>query len=109
MSVPKQYKLTIKKPKIYSDAFYTGNRKNTNEAYRLLTPSGFGMYMWLLQNQSGYSFDLYSVQAEKDLGFSARTYDRAISDLKANGYLVKRATDAKYQYYDFYDAPQPQE
>jgi hypothetical protein len=106
MAVPNQYKITIKKPVKYTDAFYTGNCKNTNEAYQKLTSSGFGLYIWFLQNQSGYQFELYSVQVQKDLGISSRTYDRAISDLKANGYLIHRGNLNGNPLYDFYDSPQ---
>ena len=106
MAIQNQYKITIKKPIKYTDAFYTGNCKNTNEAYKTLTSSGFGLYIWFLQNQSGYQFDLYSVQVQKDLGISSRTYDRAIADLKNNGYLINRGMLNGNPLYDFYDFPQ---
>lgn len=106
MSVANQYKVIIKKPPTYKDNFYVGNCKNTNEAYKRLTKSGFGLYMWFLQNQSGYQFDLYSVKVEKDLGMSSRTYDRAISDLKENNYLIYKEKINNRLIYEFYDTPQ---
>lgn len=103
--IPNQFHIYIKKPKKYDSAFYTGNCENTNEAYRTLTKSGFGLYMWFLQNQSDYDFYLFSVKAQKDLGFSARTYDSAIKELKDKKYLVCQGMEGFHPVYYFYDTP----
>ena len=93
--IPNQYHLYIKKPEKYTTPFYVGNCENTNEAFRKLTKSGFGLYMWFLQNQANYDFELFSVKVQKDLGFCAKTYDNAIADLKKNGYSFKLTDDKK--------------
>lgn len=103
--IPNQYHLYIKKPEKYTTPFYVGNCENTNEAFRKLTKSGFGLYMWFLQNQANYDFELFSVKVQKDLGFCAKTYDNAIADLKKNGYLVYQDKEGFNLIYYFYDRP----
>lgn len=58
-------------------------------AYKKLTKSGFGLYIWLLEkNLTAKTLFLSSKEVEKDLGFCPKTYDNAISDLKKNNYLI---------------------
>ena len=104
-NIPNQYHLYIKKPEKYDTAFYIGNRENTNEAFRVLSKSGFGLYMWLLENQANYDFDLFSTKVQKDLGFCARTYDNAVAELKKNNYLVYQGKEGVNLIYYFYDKP----
>lgn len=106
-NIANQYRIVIRKPEHYGDAFFVANRANTNEAFKNLTKSGFGLYIWFLQNKSNYSFDLYSVKVQKDIGISARTYDNAVRELKEKKYLVYQGKDAQGRLtYYFYDAPQ---
>lgn len=106
MSTANSYFITVQKPTKYKDPFFTGNIKNTNEAFQRLSKSGFGLYIWFLQNKSGYSFELYSVQAQQDLGISSRTYDNAIKELKDKNYLVYQGRKVgTHPIYYFYDEP----
>ena len=46
-------------------------------------------------------------KSKKDLGFSARTYDNAIAELKKNNYLVYQGKEGVNLIYYFYDKPYP--
>ena len=54
MSVPNQKVLTIIKPRTTTPPFLQVSERDWQEAYRLLSPSAFGIYLYLAQNAADY-------------------------------------------------------
>lgn len=106
MAVANQYHVYIKKPATYSETFFTASVQNVNQAGKVLSPNSFRVYLWFLQNQSGYHFDLYAKKVMADLEISQSSYDRAIRELKKEGYLVYKEKKNCNYIYEFYDSPQ---
>ena len=63
------------------------------------------MYIYLCSNANGYPLALSPADFMKKLNVSKSSYDRAVDDLLAAGYLIMR--NDKKNTMDFYTSPQP--
>lgn len=63
------------------------------------------MYIYLCSNANGFPLALSPADFMKQLNVSKSSYDRAVDDLLAAGYLMMR--NDKKNTMDFYTAPQP--
>ena len=63
------------------------------------------MYIYLCSNANGFPLALSPADFMKQLNVSKSSYDRAIDDLLAAGYLMMR--NDKKNTMDFYTSPQP--
>ena len=63
------------------------------------------MYIYLCSNANGYPLALSPADFMKKLNVSKSSYDRAVDDLLAAGYLMMR--NDKKNTMDFYTSPQP--
>lgn len=98
-TVPNQQFIDIHKDKLSPGHFTSINIETWQSAYKELTPSGFGLYMYLASIQDGFkNWALSKVLVQQALGFSETTYKRAKSDLFSHGYLVDRGGN----HLDFY-------
>lgn len=92
MSEPNQLQITSRKKD--SAAYGAGNWgyfpfSETFEAYRDLSPAGFGLYLMLMRDKPHFQRDLYRVEYEKLTGRKRTTYYNALQELKDKGYLVQ--------------------
>lgn len=86
MSVPNQKSLIIVKPNI-TPPFLQIGETNWQEAFKVLSPSAFGIYLYLAQNAAGYSFE-YSPAAIEKAGLMSRgTATKARQELERLGYI----------------------
>lgn len=71
--------------------------------YAMITLKGesFKLWCYLNKNQSGYEFGLSCVDAVKWGIGSRSSYDRAVKDLIAKGFLVETSSN----HYNFYEKP----
>ena len=74
--------------------------------------TSFKLYMYLASNQDNYAFGLSRADVIEQTGMGSKSYDRAVSKLIDNGYLVythEQATDGKITapLYDFIARPNP--
>ena len=59
-------------------------------AFKTLSPSGFGLYLYLARiNTTVNGWCLSRADVKDKLGISDTTYDRAVKDLVDNGYMTK--------------------
>ena len=63
------------------------------------------MYIYLCSNANGFPLALSPADFMKQLNVSKSSYDRAVDDLLAAGYLMMR--NDKKNTMDFYTSPQP--
>ena len=63
------------------------------------------MYIYLCSNANGFPLALSPADFMKQLNVSKSSYDRAVDDLLAAGYLMMR--NGKKNTMDFYTSPQP--
>lgn len=63
------------------------------------------MYIYLCSNANGFNRALSPADFMKQLNVSKSSYDRAVDDLLAAGYLMMR--NGKKNTMDFYTSPQP--
>lgn len=63
------------------------------------------MYIYLCSNANGFPLALSPADFMKQLNVSKSSYDRAVDDLLAAGYLIMR--NDKKNNMDFYTSPQP--
>ena len=101
-SFPNQRTVRIHKPK-YEGNFVQIDINDWQEAFALLTRSGFGLYLYCCGNQEGYKLGLSSAAVQNALHISDSSYRRAVEELLEKGYFMQR-TATKY---DFYTTPQP--
>ena len=101
-SVPNQRKIIIHKPR-YEGNFVQVDIDEWQEAFALLTKSGFGLYLYCCGNQDGYKLGLSSAAVQNALHISDTSYRRAVEELLEKGYFIQN-TNTKY---DFYTSPQP--
>ena len=101
-SFPNQRTVRIHKPK-YEGNFVQIDINDWQEAFALLTKSGFGLYLYCCGNQDGYKLELSSAAVQNALHISDSSYRRAVEELLEKGYFMQR-TATKY---DFYTSPQP--
>lgn len=69
-----------------------------------LKGESFKMWIYLSKNRSGYEFALSRVDAIKWGIGSSSSYDRAIAELRAKGYLVEVSPN----HFEFYEKPKAQ-
>lgn len=59
-------------------------------AYKTLSPSGFGLYLYLARINTAYSgWCLSRADVKEKLGISDTTYDRVVKELENKGYMIK--------------------
>ena len=78
----------VDKPKLPKQVWASYNIEDMFEAMKRLSKSGFELYMYLISNIDGYKFGLGPTPVGNATGMSAKTYQRAVADLKENGYLT---------------------
>ena len=86
MSVPNQKVLTIIKPPM-SPPFLQIYEKDWMEAFRTLSPSAFGVYLYLAQNADGYRFEYSPTAIENTQLMSKGTATKARQELERAGYI----------------------
>ena len=101
-SFPNQRTVTIHKP-LYEGNFVQVDIDDWQEAFALLTKSGFGLYLYCCGNQDGYKLELSSAAVLNALHISDSSYRRAVEELLEKGYFIQNTTTK----YDFYTSPQP--
>ena len=80
--------IQVDKPKLPKDVWASYNIEDMFQAMRTLTKGGFELYMYIISNIDGYKFGLGPTPVGNSTGMSAKTYQRAVADLKENGYLT---------------------
>lgn len=86
MSVPNQKIITIVKTNMIPP-FLQVNENDWQEAFRRLSPSGFGLYLYLAQNSNGYHLE-YSPTAISNSGLMSKgTATKARQELEREGYI----------------------
>ena len=101
-SFPNQRTVTIHKP-LYEGNFVQVDIDDWQEAFALLTKSGFGLYLYCCSNMNGYKLGLSSAAVQNALRISDSSYRRAVEELLEKGYFIQNTTTK----YDFYTTPQP--
>ena len=104
-SVANQSIVTIHKPQ-YKENFLQVSIDEWHEAFNKLPARiSFAMYIYLCSNANGFPLALSPADFMKQLNVSKSSYDRAVDDLLAAGYLMMR--NGKKNTMDFYTSPQP--
>lgn len=89
MPSPNQFFINIDSSPVTGTKYLTIQNDEWQEASRILSPSGFQLYLYLASIQHGYKgWELSKEHATKLLGFSSKTYARAVADLQENHYLT---------------------
>lgn len=101
-SFANQRTVKIHKP-VYDGSFVQVSIDEWQEAFDLLTKSGFGLYLYCCGNMDGYKLELSSAAVQNALHVSDSSYRRAVEELLEHGYFIQK-TNTKY---DFYTTPQP--
>lgn len=87
MSVPNQRVVVIEKDKVTTPPFVQINQDDWTEAFKNLTRSAFGIYLYLAQNAKGYKFE-YSPTAIENLGIMTKgTATKVYRELEEKGYI----------------------
>lgn len=87
MSVPNQKCLIIVKPQTTTPPFLQVNGNDWREAFTTLSPSAFGIYLYLAENANGYNFE-FSPTAIANTGIMSKgTATKARQELELNGYI----------------------
>lgn len=86
MSVPNQKVLTIIKPPM-SPPFLQIDERDWTEAFKKLSPSAFGVYLYLAQNADGYRFEYSPTAIENAQLMSKGTATKARQELERAGYI----------------------
>ena len=80
----------IDKPKKPKEIWSSYNIEHMFSAMKDLSKGGFELYMYLISNIDGYKFGLGATPVGNATGMSAKTYQRAVAELKEKGYLTYR-------------------
>ena len=88
---------------LYEGNFVQVDIDDWQEAFALLTKSGFGLYLYCCSNMNGYKLGLSSAAVQNALHISDTSYRRAVEELLKKGYFIQNTTTK----YDFYTSPQP--
>ena len=102
MSVTNQLITKTKKEKPQKDFLMISN-KDWIEASKILSPSGFQMYLWLIRHDGNFNNELSKQAFINDFGVNESTYKRAWKDLKDKGYAVQ--SDEGSNIYYIYASP----
>lgn len=97
MSVTNQLITKTKKEKPQKDFLMISN-KDWIEASKILSPSGFQMYLWLIRHDGNFNNELSKQAFINDFGVNESTYKRAWKDLKDKGYAVQSAEGSNIYY-----------
>ncbi len=97
--VPNQKVVEIRKAKSILDI------PSNKEAMRLLTPSGYVLYMHFVLNVPGYQEALSSKYITKNTTLSERAYYKSVEELIEKQYLIKEQNPNFKDYYVFYESP----
>ena len=89
MPVANQLITISKKPRHYKENYLQISNDEWEKAFRELSSSAFGMWLWLIRHDGTFKNELSKVAFKKDLGLSDSTYERAWKELKDKGYAVK--------------------
>ena len=68
------------------------------EAYRNLSPTGIGLWMYLYGNKSGFQLELSEKAFCAETGKNKSTYYSAVKELIEKGYLIETSSN-HYTYY----------
>ncbi len=89
MPVANQLITISKKPAHYNGDYLQISNSEWEKAFRELSSSAFGMWLWLIRHNESFKNELSKAAFKKDLGLSDSTYERAWKELKDKGYAVK--------------------
>ena len=103
-SYPNQSIVTIHKPQ-YKENFLQVAIDEWQEAFKTMPRISLALYLYLCGNQNGFPLALSPADFMKKMNVSKSSYDRAVDDLLAAGYLMMR--NGKKNTMDFYTSPQP--
>lgn len=87
MSVPNQRTIKICKPPTVPP-FLQVEHKNWAVAFKNLTRTAFGLYLYLCENQSGYSLEFSPQAVRNELGCAKSTICDAYQELEKKKYIV---------------------
>ena len=104
-SVANQSIVTIHKPQYTGNFLQVAIDEWQTAFINLPARISFAMYIYLCSNANGYPLALSPADFMKKLNVSKSSYDRAVDDLLAAGYLMMR--NDKKNTMDFYTSPQP--
>ena len=104
-SVPNQSNVTIHKPQYTGNFLQVAIDEWQTAFIKLPARISFAMYIYLCSNANGFPLALSPADFMKQLHVSKSSYDRAVDDLLAAGYLMMR--NDKKNTMDFYTSPQP--
>lgn len=100
MAVANQYTVIIKKS-ICEKNFLQINNQEWQDAFKVLTRSAFGLYLYLAANAQGYRLELSQATLENEIGIKKSAYSDARKELIDKGYLV----DTGKHILEFYSTP----
>lgn len=86
MSYSNQKILRIVKPKYEREFLQVGITEWQN-AYKVLTPSAFAIYLYLASNADGFCLELSQKAIENSLGIKKTAYFEAVKQLESKGYI----------------------
>ena len=86
MSYSNQKILRIVKPKYEREFLQVGITEWQN-AYKVLTPSAFAIYLYLASNADGFCLELSQKAIENSLGIKKTAYFEAVKQLEGKGYI----------------------
>ena len=87
MSYSNQKILRIVKPKYEREFLQVGITEWQN-AYKVLTPSAFAIYLYLASNADGFCLELSQKAIENSLGIKKTAYFDAIKQLEKESYIL---------------------
>lgn len=87
MSVPNQRTIKIYKPPTVPPFLQLENKYWT-AAFKNLTRTAFGVYLYLCENQSGYTLEFSPQAIHNELGCAKSTASEAFQELIQKGYIV---------------------
>lgn len=87
MSVPNQRTIKICKLPT-APPFLQVEHKNWTAAFQNLTRSAFGLYLYLCENQPGYSLEFSSQAVHNELGCAKSTISEAYQELVKKQYIA---------------------
>lgn len=104
MASPNQLVATINRETPSANNYVKINEDSIAAAMKALTPVEFQVWMYLAKNQNGVEWEISPQAACNQWGIKVSSFHKAITTLKAAGYLVPKTPDTKTQYW-FYEKP----
>ena len=89
----------MKTPHTKESTFLQVDNSAWQTAANNLSFSAFKIYLYFVSNKSGYKFALSYEAINELIPMKRDTYNKAIQDLKSNGYLVQKQGN-EYTFYD---------